>query len=348
LQNGLVSIIFDVRHYSSHQKRLTGFTSMNRTYFLKFSVFQEQRMITIDINKISVMLLLSFLLAFAVGIFRAPEADAGEKSIVIGLLPEMNVFKQKRRFEPLAAYLSKRMGIEVKLTILSRYGNIIERIKEEEIDGAFLGSFTGALAISQLGVVPLARPINMDGTSTYFGYIFTKKGSNIKTVADMQGKSLALVERATTAGYIFPLAWFKRHGVDDISIYFSDHFFTGSHDGAIDAVLHNKADVGAAKNTIYDRMRQSHPRIDEELVILAASPRVPSNGLCVRQNLASQYKEHLQNLLLSLHQDKEGIEVLKKLGAKRFVETSLEDYQPVLDLAVEAGIDLKRYDYYNP
>jgi hypothetical protein len=30
------------------------------------------------------------------------------------------------------------------------------------------------------------------------------------------------------------------------------------------------------------------------------------------------------------------------------VETSREDYQPVLDLAEEAGIEMKKYDYYNP
>jgi len=270
------------------------------------------------------------------------------KSLTIGLLPEMNVFKQKQRFDPLAAYLSEHMGIEVKLTILSRYGNIIERIKEEAIDGAFLGSFTGALAISQLGVEPLARPINMDGTSTYFGYIFVKKDSNIKTVADMKGKTLALVERATTAGYIFPLAWLKRQGIDDIDSYFSDYFFTGSHDAAIDAVLNNKADVGAAKNTIYERMQELYPRITNELVILASSPRVPSNGLCVRKNLAAQDKEKLKDLLLNLHQTPEGLEVLRKLGAKRFVETAREDYLPVFDLAAEAGIDLEKYDYYNP
>jgi len=305
-------------------------------------------MITFDSRKISLALLILFVLTCAVFISMASDADAQEESLVIGLLPEMNVFKQKQRFEPLAAYLSEHMEVEVKLTILSRYGNIIERIKEEKIDGAFFGSFTGALAISQLGVVPLARPINMDGTSTYFGHIFVKKDSNIKTVADMKGRSLALVERATTAGYVFPLAWLKRQGVNDISTYFSDHFFTGSHDGAIDAVLNNKADVGAAKNTIYDRMRKSHPQIDKELVILASSPRVPSNGLCVRANLDQQYKKQLKNLLLDLHQDPKGIEVLKKLGAKRFVETSREDYQPVLDLAAEAGIDLKKYDYYNP
>jgi phosphonate transport system substrate-binding protein len=305
-------------------------------------------MIALRSRKIISKLLVLIILSFTVNTCLAAEADVQEEGIVIGLLPEMNVFKQKKRFEPLAAYLSERMKIKVKLTILSRYGNIIERIKADEIDAAFLGSFTGALAISQLGVIPLARPINMDGTSTYFGHIFVKKNSNINTVADMKGKTLALVERATTAGYIFPLAWLKQQGVDNVNTYFSDHFFTGSHDGAIDAVLNSKADIGAAKNTIYDRMRESHPRIDKELVILASSPRVPSNGLCVRKNLAQQYKEQLKDLLLNLHQGPQGIEVLKKLGAKRFVETSREDYRPVLDLAKEAGIDLDKYDYYNP
>lgn len=179
-------------------------------------------------------ILLVFFIAFGLHCFSL-NAGAQEKTIIIGLLPEMNVFKQKQRFEPLAAYLSERMGITVKLTILSRYGNIIERIKEEKIDGAFFGSFTGALAISQLGVVPLARPVNMDGTSTYFGHIFARRDSGIKTAADMKGKTLALVERATTAGYVFPLAWLKRQGVEDINTYFSSHFFAGSHDATINA-----------------------------------------------------------------------------------------------------------------
>lgn len=273
---------------------------------------------------------------------------AQEKSITIGLLPEMNVFKQKQRFEPLAAYLSEHMGVTVRLTILSRYGNIIERMREEDIDGAFFGSFTGALAISQLGVVPLARPVNMDGTSTYSGHIFVRKDSHIESVADMKGKTLALVERATTAGYVFPLAWLKQQGIADIDTYFSDHFFAGSHDAAIDAVLNKEADVGAAKNTIYERMRQEHPRIDNELIILASSPRVPSNGLCVRADLSDEYKKQLKNLLLNLHKEAKGLNVLQQLGAKGFVETSTADYQPVLDLAAEAGIDLKKYDYYNP
>jgi phosphonate transport system substrate-binding protein len=299
------------------QKRCPLFRPPSNSFTLLSKEYTSMRTLS---GKKNVFLLLFFLLLSFLISGPASAAAQEKKSIVIGLLPEMNVFKQKSRFAPLAAHLSKRLQMPVTMTMLSRYGNIIERLQE----------------------------INMDNTSTYFGYIFTKKASDIKTAADMKGKSLALVERATTAGYVFPIAWLRQHGVEDFDTHFSEYFFTGSHDAAIDAVLEGKADVGAAKNTIYEMMQKSHSRIDEELVILAKSPRVPSNGLCVRKGMPPELKKKLQTILLNLHNEPEGAAVLEKLGAKRFVQTSREDYGPVFQLAEEAGIDLKRYSYYNP
>ncbi|MDD5759394.1 MAG: phosphate/phosphite/phosphonate ABC transporter substrate-binding protein [Desulfobulbaceae bacterium] len=290
---------------------------------------------------------LSVLISALLLLFSFPTFAAGQEKITIGLLPEMNVFKQKKRFEPLAEYLSTRMKVKVELSMLSRYGNIIERFKEVNIDAAFLGSFTGALAISQLGVEPIARPINEDGASTYCGYLFTRKDSGITTVADMKGKTFAFVEKATTAGYVFPLAYLKRHQVINLDDYFKAYYFTGSHDAAIEAVLNGRADVGATKNTIYNFVRKTDPRLDSELVILATSPKVPSNGLCVKPEMASATKERLRQELLTLHLSQEGLVVLKSLGFQRFAKTSKEDYQPVFELSEEAGINLKEYRYVN-
>lgn len=289
----------------------------------------------------------SALISMVLLLFFLPHFAAGQEKITIGLLPEMNVFKQKKRFEPLAAYLSTKMNIKVELSMLSRYGNIIERFKEVDIDAAFLGSFTGALAISQLGVEPIARPINEDGASTYSGYIFVRKDSGITSVADMKGKTFAFVEKATTAGYVFPLAYLKRHQVESLEDYFKTYYFTGSHDGAIEAVLSGRADVGAAKNTIYNFVRKRDPRIDSELIILATSQKVPSNGLCVKPEMAAATKERLRQELLGLHQSSEGVLVLKSLGFQQFVEASKEDYQPVFTLSEEAGINLQEYRYIN-
>ncbi len=274
-------------------------------------------------------------------------AEPASSHLLIGLIPEMNVFKQKERFKLLGEYLSKKTGVKVEFTILSRYGNILERFTAEKMDGAFFGSFTGALAIQKLGVIPLARPVNLDNSSTYHGYLFVRKDSGIKNVKDMQGKKMAFVEKATTAGYVFPVAYLKKHDVPDVNAFFSEHFFAGSHDAAIKAVLNRKADVGAAKHSIYDRVRKEDPRVDRELTIIAESPKVPSNGLCVRKDLNVGTRERLRAALLGLDKDPDAKQVLEQFGALRFTETTAQDYRPVFDLAREAGIDIKTYKYRN-
>jgi len=284
---------------------------------------------------------------FLICLSLAATAGAAQQEILIGLIPEMNVFKQMERFKPLSEYLTKKTGVKVNITILSRYGNILERFQIEKMDGAFFGSFTGALAIQKLGVDPIVRPVNLDGSSTYHGYIFVRKNSGIKTVQDMKGKKMAFVEKATTAGYIFPVAYLKEHGVTNLKTFFSEYYFAGSHDAAIQAVLDKHADIGAAKHSIYDRLRASDPRVDKELLILAESAKVPSNGLCVRKGLDSTLKKKLQQALLNINNDPEGKVVLEKFGARAFIETKVADYGPVFDLVKKAGIDIKTYNYKN-
>ncbi len=63
------------------------------------------------------------------------------------------------------------------------------------MDGAFLGSFTYALAHAKLGLEVIARPELVDGTSTYHGLIFVRKDSGIKTIKDMKGKDSPLLIR---------------------------------------------------------------------------------------------------------------------------------------------------------
>ena len=265
----------------------------------------------------------------------------------IGLIPEQNVFKQFKRYEPLGKYIEKKTGIIIKFTMLSRYGNIIESFHEKKMDGAFWGSFTGAMAIKKFGMQPIARPVNLDGTSSYYGYILVRKDSGIKNISDMKGKSIAFVEKATTAGYVFPMAYFKENGIKDIDKYFSEHYFTGSHDAAIHALLNEKVDIACAKNTVYEILARDNPGIKDELYIIARSSDVPSNGLGLRKELAYGVKEELKSALLNMHSDPEGKKVLKEFGVKQFIETGNDDYSPVFDLAERAGINLKHYEYLN-
>jgi phosphonate transport system substrate-binding protein len=267
--------------------------------------------------------------------------------LTIGLIPEQNVFKQVRRYRPIGEYIEKKTGIKINFTILSRYGNIIESFNKKKMDGAFWGSFTGALAIKKLGIQPIVRPVNLDGTSSYKGYIFVHKYSVIDSVERMRNGIIAFVDRATTAGYIFPLAYLREHGVKNIDTYFKEYYFTGSHDAAIYAVLNKEAEIGCAKNTIFELLAKEDPRVKEDLVIIAQSPEVPSNGLGLRKDIPFVIKRQLKRVFLEMDKDPEGKKVLEKFGAYRFIETTEKDYAPVFEIAKKAGIDLTRYKYIN-
>ena len=268
-----------------------------------------------------------------------------QQEILIGLIPEQNIFRQRERYQWLKQYLHDRLGVTVTFTSLSRYGNVNDHFVAEKMDGAFFGSFTYALAHHQLGVEPLVRPVNFDGTSTYHGYLFARRDSAIRNAADMKGKRFAFVARATMAGYLFPLAYFKASGVHNVQRYLGEVLFAGSHDGAILSVLNREADVGAAKNTIYEQMSAENSRIEKELVILASSGSVPQNCLAVRKDLDPELKAALKQALLEMDRSAEGMEALRRFGARGFIETNDSDYAYLYKLSKEVGINLKDYRY---
>ncbi len=278
---------------------------------------------------------------------KLPRQNKHAEHLVIGLLPEHNLFRQLDRYELLAHYLSERLQMEVTLKILPRYGNVIDNFISTGMDGAFFGSFTYALAHNRLGVEVLARPESVEGRSTYFGMILTRKDSGILDVKDMKGKRFAFVDKATTAGYLLPLAYFKENGIENYRTYLGETYFTGTHEDAIYDVLRGKADIAAAKNTVFDRLASENQAVADELRVLKVSPEVPENGLAVRKDLDPTLTEKIKETLLAMHEDTDGQLVLERLGARRFIETSDKDYEPVFDYARKAGIDLTNYDYIN-
>ncbi|MGK2945940.1 MAG: phosphate/phosphite/phosphonate ABC transporter substrate-binding protein [Desulfuromonadales bacterium] len=273
--------------------------------------------------------------------------NPGIGKLTIGLIPEQGIFNQKKRYEPLLAYLSQKLGAPIEIKILPSYGNVIDNFNDLGLDGAFFGSFTGAVAISKFGVEPLARPQYVGGSSTYYGMVFVRKDSGIKTAEDMHRKRMVFVDKSTTAGYLLPLNYFKTIGINDYKKWFQEYYFSGTHEGAINDVLNGVADIGAAKNTIFYQMSTTDKRILNELEILSTSPHVPANSLAVRHDLPDEVKRALKHQLLTIHQSKEGRLILSAMNIDKFIETTVGDYQPVFDYAEHSGFDLKTYSSLN-
>jgi len=275
------------------------------------------------------------------------QTPAPATRLLIGLIPEQDIFEQRERYAPLANYISEKAGVTIELKILTRYGNIITNFVDDKLDGAFLGSFTFALLHKKLDIEPIARPVSLDGTSTYYGMIFVRKDSGIHSGLSMKNKRFVFVEQATMAGYLLPLHYFKEEDIADYHSWFSETYFSGTHADSIMDVLDKRADIGAAKSTVFTRLAERNKRIAAELMILAKSPEVPENALSLRGDLDPVLKNKIKDTLLTMDTDSGGKFVLERFGARKFIETNDQDYQVVYQYAEEIGLDLAAYTYQN-
>jgi phosphonate transport system substrate-binding protein len=265
------------------------------------------------------------------------------KTLRLLLVPEKNSFEQRRRYKYITDYLSRKMEMNVTVEMMANYGEISVAFQQGRADAGFFGSFSYVLTHAKTGIEPIARPVWLDGTSTYRGYIFVRRDSGIENIKDMKNKSLVLVDKATTAGYIFQRFYFAYNGINSMEDYFSRISFARSHDAAAWAVYTGEADIGGAKNHIYDSLKEEYPDFKEQMMVLAESPEVPSNGLAVRKDLNPALKLRLKTLLLSLHETATGQQVLNNFGALKFIETSDSDYEVLYKMVKELGIDLHVY-----
>lgn len=131
--------------------------------------------------------------------------------------------------------------------------------------------------------------------------------------------------------------------VPEMNIFAQLERFAGSHDAAIDAVWSGKADIGAAKNTIYDRYIKENPQAGQDLIIIAGSEDVPTNGLCVMASVSQETRMKLKKALLQMDGKLQGQRILEKFGALKFVETNGADYDPVIQMTKKAGLNLSDY-----
>jgi len=297
------------------------------------------------------LLLAAAMLVAALACSRTPAKDeiapdpgpaTAGPPITIALLPERNVFEQKKRYRPLLEHLSAAIGRPVVFKLLDNYQVIFSEILEHRVEGAFFGSMNGAIAQLKGGVEILARPVDLGGVSTYTGVIFTKVDSGIsKDPKTWKGKRIALVNKATTAGYLYPMSLLRLSGyAGDPTAYFTQMTFTGSHDATILAVFNGEADLGACKSSVFEEYTRLHPEFLRNLTVFATSAPVPSNGLGVRPDLDPGLKRRLREALIGMNTSADGQRALRQFQAQRFIETGVGDYEPVFTMARQAGIDL--------
>jgi phosphate/phosphite/phosphonate ABC transporter binding protein len=252
----------------------------------------------------------------------------GIQKLTLGLVPYLSPDHMRASRTSLGAYLSGNLGIPVELAVGADYDDVGVMLSRGEVDFAEFSPFAFVRARRHTKLTPLVSAIS-SGSSTSGGYVVVRDDSPLRTIEDLRGSRLGLVDPASTSGYLYPMKFFKDHGIDPYS-YFSSVQFIGSHDGVLLSVLDGGIDVGATWQGSFGALRVARNVDPLSFRIIAKLPRTPQDVMCARAELAPELQHAIKELMLRLSmRDPADRDVLNALRVNGYVEADLKAYEQV-------------------
>ena len=184
-------------------------------------------------------------LAFTASAAHADDWKAKYKELTFAVVPAENASGVSDRYAPFVDYLSKELGVPVKLRIANDYAAVIEGQRAGNIQIAYYGPASYSTAyMTGVKTEPFVTTRNQDGTVGYYSVIYVKADSPYKDIKDLKGKTIGFVDPNSTSGYNAPRFFLHKIGID-ADAFFGKSIITGSHENGVIALDKGTVDCAA-------------------------------------------------------------------------------------------------------
>lgn len=258
---------------------------------------------------------------------------AGE-SIKLGVLPLEEKKIMFKQFMPLAMYLKKETGINIKLVIAKSYQDAMDILGNNKVQICYLTPTTYPKAERQnpdAKIVPLVRFLKK-GKGTYRSCLIIPANSTIAEIAKLKGKKVAFGNANSTSSHLMPRSMLIGGGLD-IEKDFVEIKHLKSHSDVAEAVALGKFDVGGVKESVANKYSKSG-----KVKILKTSGDIPQFPFCVNKHLSDDSLAKIKAALLKLNDGSENSKKVLKAINPKFTgteETTSKDYDIIRDMVLK-------------
>jgi len=316
---------------------------------IKVSLFEVRRSIDLVLSPVKKSCILSRLLIAAMLVFAygcGGDADTAvvdfSKTMAVerpgDRLPEYPFFRvavaamisPKETFVSyhyLLDYIGDRLGREVHLIQRKTYGEINELFGEGQIDLAFICSGPYVAGKDKYGFEALAIPL-VRGDHLYQSYLIVNKDSSFHKLEDLRGRVFAFTDPESNTGRLVPSYWLAQMG-EKPDTFFGKIIYTYSHDNSILAVARSLVDGASIDGQIWKYLNNRDDIHTSRTRIIKRSEPFGNPPIVASIYLPTEEKEHIRQLLFSMHRDPEGKRILDELMIDRFIAPKEEWYDAI-------------------
>lgn len=223
-------------------------------------------------------------------------------------------------YSELTKYISQKTKSDYISIFEENSKKAVENIFNKETSMGFLCSGPYVIYRDTYYLEPLLI-IKLLPDRSYRSYIFVKKEKPYKNLYDLKGKSFSYPYLESFTGRLVPISMIKDIK-EDPQKFFSEIIYSKSHHQSIRNVLEGKSESGAAMSFVYEYLSNKYPEIKTKLKVIEKSKSFAPPLFVTSKFTSQEEKRVIKKVLLNMHNDPAGKEILKKMEIEKFIEVS--------------------------
>lgn len=259
--------------------------------------------------------LVALFLLFSTSAF-ADAQDSKPAYLTFGFLPIVSPERLVKRFSPLTDYLSRKLGVEIRMETAPDFDTFMQRTHEQRYDILFTAPHLYYLAHSRHNYRAVAR-VDRPGMQAI---IVAPRTRNINSLEDLRDLRLATTDPLALAT-VLVRAQLEDAGIDpdkDLTLV-----PTPSHNASLLSTYQGVTDAAALIMPLFLR---ASPEIRESMVIVAKTRMVPHMPIAVATGIDDTMAGRISQALIELDDSAEGRSLLKHLAWPGFVPAREDEY----------------------
>jgi phosphonate transport system substrate-binding protein len=267
--------------------------------------------------------------------------ESSDATITIATLPLGDDPSAENPIEAFAALIEEETGRTVEVTDVPDYLSVVEAIRADHVDMGIMSGFPSALAVNTGEVDAL---LAFKGDDAPVSTCVVLNDSPIQKVEDLEGKTIAFADQASSSGYFMPVFMLHEAGLEQGEDY--EAIFAGGHEGSFAALEQGQVDAACTAIMLTQLGEPYFPFAEGEWRGVGESPSMPIAGtVLVRQSLDDDTRALLEESLPNVFSE-ENAEALGALGEgfigrETIISPEPELFQGFVDIAAVAGVDLE-------
>ena len=170
-------------------------------------------------------------------------------------IPDQNTTELREKFDPVAKYLSGRLGIEVEYVPSSDYGASVEMFKNGDVQMAWFGGLTGVQARAAVkGAHAIAQGKE---DPAYYSYFIAHKDTGLNRSDEFPpigNRKFTFGSDKSTSGRLMPEHFIRANsGKSPEDFFGGPNHYSGSHDKTAELVESGQFEVGALSYMVYEK-----------------------------------------------------------------------------------------------